>query len=154
MSQVYIVQGEDPREVCDWFRRGIAAAVSLKGVQPVACLQEPGLGVAVFPRKVADGGIVRDVATGAWICGAGAWIYDGAAGQEGLRRLAAAPSRQRNPETWLKPVDGAFAIALQGAEVGELVAVTDRLGALHLYKAQTRSCVLLGTSALLLAALL
>src|SRR4051794_20489941 len=154
MGQIFAVQGEDSREVCDWFRRGVAAAVSLNGRQPLDVLEEPGLAVAVFPRKVAASGIVRDAAAKTWICGAGAWVYEGRAGEEGLRRLAAEPARQRNPDTWLKPIDGPFAIALQGAEAGELVALTDRLGTLHLYKAHTQSCVLLGTSALVLAAVL
>ena len=80
-------------------------------------------------------------------------VYQGQAGAEGLRRLAAEALRLPTPEVWLKPVDGAFAILLRGREAGQLTAVTDRLGTVHL-KAHAGSCVLLGTSSMVLAATL
>jgi hypothetical protein len=151
MGQLFIVQGEDAREVSDLFRRGMAAAAALHSRRPLDTLQEPGLAVAVFERPVDATGIVRP-RPASWVCGAGAWFYDGRAGAAGLERLAAAP--RQNLESWLRPVDGAFAIALPGDQPGELLAITDRLGTLHLYRAQRGSCVLLSTSALLLAAVL
>ena len=142
MGQLFIVQGDDPREAREWFERGIAAATFLRGSAPLDRFEEPGLGVAVFPRKVAATGIVRDPANTldrqaapAWICGAGAWFYQGLAGAEGLRRLAAQAFRQATPEAWLQPVDGAFAIVLPGKEPGQLTALTDRRGTIHLYQA-------------------
>jgi asparagine synthase (glutamine-hydrolysing) len=154
MSQLLIVQGEDPNRAAALFRKGVAASSALNGRRPLDCLEEPGLHVAVFPRPVHPAGIVRY--PGGWACGAGAWLYDGQAGVEGLRRLVDAP--RRNLDQWLRPADGAFAIALQGDRPGEILAITDRLGTIHLYKARDKtgsgSCVLLGTSALTLAAVL
>ena len=161
MGQLFIVQGSDSHEVSELFQRGVAAASFLNGNPPLDRLEQPGLGIAVFPRKVAATPIVRDPADAhdphaapAWICGAGAWFYDGKSGAEGLRRLAAGAFRQANSDAWLKPSDGAFAIVLAGKEPDEIAAITDRLGTLHLYKAHSGSCVLLSTSSLVLAATL
>ena len=51
-----------------------------------------------------------------------------------MKRLSRAAPR-RDLDTWLRPIDGAFALALPGERPDELLALTDRLGTIHLYRA-------------------
>ncbi len=154
MGQLLIVQASGGPETESLFRRGLALFESLHHIQPVAQQTTAAGAVAVLPSLHGPRtGIVED-GSGGWICGAGTWFFEGAAGEEGLRRMLRHPRRDHSAAAWLKEIDGAFAIALSGPEPGALRVVTDLLGTLHIYSASTGSAAVICTSSLVLAALL
>jgi asparagine synthase (glutamine-hydrolysing) len=150
MSQFLIVQSGAAEAATAVFRRGLQMFEILAGLLPSECSTGP-VSVAAFPAiKSGPPALARGPAPGDWICGAGTWFYDGASGQEGLRRIERA-AREKPDSDWLKPLDGAFALAL--CRGGRLQVITDPLGTLHVYAARTADCNAVCTSSLVLAAL-
>ena len=153
MGQLLIVQGPDPEERGRLLDSGVAVFESLHRVRPASKADLFQSSIAVFPtRKGKGAGLLQDGLPG-WICGAGTWFYEGAAGEEGLRRLALHPAREQDDSTWLRELDGSFAIALGDPRSGRLRIITDPLGTLHIYAARSGSATLICTSSLTLACL-
>ena len=152
MSQLLIIQGENPDAAGKLFRRAVAAFEVAGGLRPVETRFAGSTSVAVFPHlKAPTTGIMKTEEE--WICGAGCWFMEGAAGEDGLRRLLRHPQRS-TPEAWLQEADGIFAVALYELASGRVLLVTDRLGSLHVYRAQVGPCLAISTSSQVLAALL
>jgi asparagine synthase (glutamine-hydrolysing) len=153
MGQLLIVQGPDAGETEELFRSAVAIFESIHKVKPVGQACTPQGSVAAFPmRKAPLAGLVQD-GVGGWICGAGTWFFERTAAEAGLRRLALHPARKQNDSSWLKELDGAFAIALGDSETGELRILTDLLGTLHIYAARSGSSTIISTSSMALAAI-
>ena len=151
MGQLLIVQDPDPKARAGIFTAGIAFFKSLYRVQPLGEIHLPEASLALFPpRQSPAAGFLQEENTG-WVCGVGTWFFAGAAGQDGLRRLALHPARERDSAAWLKELDGAFAIALAGPHPGDVRIITDPLGTLHIYAVQSGSATIISTSSLTLA---
>lgn len=136
--------------------RARAAFLRIAGLSPQAELRDGARAVALFPSLARpNGALLRETGEHGWIGGAGACFYQGAAGEDGLRRMArAAPRAASGLESWMDASDGPFAVVVPGFERGELAVCTDRLGTIHAYSAAAGDAVLLCTSSLILAALL
>ena len=101
------------------------------------CWKSRASGSPCFRGRCAPTGIVRDAAAKTWICGAGAWFYDGAPGKKvcgGSRSARAAAESRSVAKADRRP----FRHRSAGAEAGELLALTDRLGTLHLLQGPYR----------------
>ena len=151
MGQLFIVDGIDPVTIDSVFERGVAILSNLCGRPPCDELKSFGARVAKFPRLCAPTpGIARGEAPGAWTCPVGTPFFEGTT-EVGLQALAL-NAEHTGLTCALKGINGIFAIAI-GARDGSLILITDRLGTLHVYRANIRGCLVLCTSSLTLAAL-
>ncbi|MGQ0553907.1 MAG: asparagine synthase-related protein [Planctomycetota bacterium] len=178
MGQWLIVQGQQPARVAELFQRALSLAPRFLVQPPSESLLDGGTAVLAFGRALGDGAsLVRGAPAGlppsprALTVSAGAWLLHGAvepgvsgsaanaerapqASGEALRRIGAALREGDARFLALAPaLDGFFALAAVDPARGETALLTDRNGMLHVYRAQSQGCVLLGTSALLLGAL-
>jgi hypothetical protein len=156
MSQLLLIEGEDPVQVAGLYRRAVSCFRSHWYTEPHDQLVTPSVVVAVFARfrKPAASRIVRARGSGEWICGAGTWFYQDETGERALQRILEDPKRSADlPDAWLQDVDGQFAIALGDHPSGNVLVITDRLGMLHVYAALVGSSVIICTSSLVLAIL-
>jgi asparagine synthetase B (glutamine-hydrolysing) len=151
MGQLLIVQGPDPEERKRLLDSGVALFESLHRVRPSNRVNLPQTSIAVFPpREGKAASLLQDGLPG-WICGVGTWFYEGLSGEEGLRRLALHQASRPDDSTWLRELDGSFAIALGEPGSDRLRIITDPLGTLHIYTVQSGSATILCTSSLTLA---
>jgi len=149
-----IISGADPNRVRDAFARALGAFETLHGLRPAARQEAAGLALACFP--LASGGAALTGPTPGGLLGAevGLWFRDEAPGRPELAPLLPAllgPDAAL-PQA-LRGLDGYFALAAADPARGELAVVTDRGGALHLYRAEIGGVTAIATSALVLAAL-
>jgi asparagine synthase (glutamine-hydrolysing) len=147
MSQLFVVNGPDSGAVSHLFGRGLRAFDVLHGQGPADQQIAPGLAVAVFARtspRAAKVAITRGPG-GRWACAAGA-VYPASA-----PRALLAPRFALSGG--LRDVDGMFAVAIGDPAERRFAIATDRLGTLHVYRAEARGCLLVSTSSLVLAAL-
>jgi asparagine synthase (glutamine-hydrolysing) len=101
----------------------------------------------MFPSRNGQAPGMQPCAGGGFLCGAGTWFYEKAAGEEALQRMAASAVKR-----WLGKVDGAFALAVIDGR-GEIRLVTDLLGTLHVYSAEIGPAAVVCTSSIVLAVL-
>lgn len=90
--------------------------------------------------------IVRTSTPDKWSCAAGTFMTRNAVGNRVLETLANDPAD-------LGSIEGAFAIAIYNAALASAQVITDRIGTLHVYKAQVGTSLLISTSSMVLAAM-
>lgn len=146
-----LVTGEEAGAVAAPFARGLALFEALHGVRPAVRREAGGLAAAAFTLAVRPTGTLAELPGGAWLAEVGvsfeetpvepaAFARALLAGGEAAARAAAG-------------LDGYFARAAADPAEGTLAVMTDRCGALHLYRASLGPVTLIATSALVLAAL-
>jgi hypothetical protein len=164
MGQLLIVQGNEPNRVGKVFDDACELFHRLCGLKPLDELAGGTVAVAKFPRTQSPTpGIVRGASAGAWIGPAGSWItgagsyfYRNLSGEAALKGLGQALERPaaNGSAPDLRELDGSFAVAAADGITGEVQVVTDRLGSIHIYEARIKSCLVISTSSLVMAALL
>jgi hypothetical protein len=155
MSQFFLVSGAAFDLVASAYESGIAIFKSIWGRSPDDQHLASAERIALFRSpKSGTPKICRQPRSAYWICGAGTWFCERVTGESALRRLVEHPQRWADdPGPWLREVDGQFAIILAGEQPGEVLAVTDRLGMLHVYTAHINGCIAVSTSSMALAIL-
>ncbi len=154
MGQILLVQGEDPEAVSSLYRRVLNLFQILHGVTPSHESLEGGTAVARFqPLHGRPGGFFRE--RDLWAASAGAWVRPGRpereAKPEALADLALAFAAGADLAAVARGFEGYFLLA--AGRGSDAAVVTDRLGALHAYRATVDRCLLISTSAFVLAAL-
>lgn len=155
MSQLFVVQGSDPKEVATLSSRAQQLFDCICSLRPNDCFLVGSASVMTFPRlQPGRAKIVRQPSSNSWICGAGTFFYSGSTGEAALSCLIEKTAAGDDIARHLENMDGSFALVLGNSRTDEVVAITDRLGTLHLYTASHGSCQILTTSSLILAVLL
>ncbi len=153
MGQFLIIQAADPGQLAGLVERAAALFASLCGLHPCERRIEGSTAVLLFPAlRGGSPASSEDEAGTGWAAAAGICFYEGRNGAGALERF----QKRVGAQTWtssLEPVDGCFALILENRITGRWHVITDRLGSLHVYTARKDSCVLVSTSALVLAAL-
>jgi len=136
VGQILLVQagsGGDARPVLE---RGLRAFRAVLGLDPHDSIQGPGFAVAKFPRLTGPGSKIAR-AGGGFTASAGTGV--GLDGDGDLRRT-------------IETLDGLFFCARGGAD--GITCATDLGGRMHVYHASCDGCLVLSTSALVLAAMI
>lgn len=153
MSQLLAVSGADAPETAAVFHRALELFSAMHGLQPHAQAAGAGIAAAAFPRLAGSPAPVwRDPTGACWTAAAGSVFCGDLAGEAALGRVAEG-GREGLAER-LADADGSFAIVRADCTTGELLAITDRIGTIHLYGGGFCGCEVVCTSSLLLAALL
>jgi hypothetical protein len=152
MGQILVVSGGEPVAVAGLYDRAVALFRNLHGVWPSQEHRQDGMRVARFSRRHGnEAWIGRDAGAGTWETAAGAWFHRDGAGvpvpAEALLAGGAAFERAAGG------IDGYFVLAAGRPFTGELAVMTDRGGALHVYRTTIAGVTVISTSALALAAL-
>lgn len=152
MSHFLAVNGQDHRLKRIAFQNGLRIFKRVHKLSPIKEIDTVATKLALFPCLLSRTPKVVRSSTG-YMCGVGTWFYQGASGEEALRRLATDTLSLRNAKLeHLCDIDGWFAVAsLQ--EDGDITLVTDRLGEFHVYMVRMGECIIISTSSLVLGAL-
>lgn len=148
-----LITGADPERVRHNFAAALAGFEAMHGVRPAARHEADGLAMAAFP--LAAGGASLSGPTPGGLLGAeiGLWFRDE---QPGRPELAPLLPALLGPDdalpAALRGLDGYFALAAADPAKRELAVLTDRGGALHIYRAQFGGVTAIASSALVLAA--
>jgi len=151
MGQFIIVYGADRGEAAALFEEAIPVMETVTGHARCEQFANGSARIAKFARESAPFCGIVTTQTGEWVCGAGTLFYRNSAEARALQLLLG-DATPATLEQCAKRAEGIFAIAA-GFSTGSLAIVTDRLGTLHVYKANIGGCVVLSTSSLALAAL-
>jgi hypothetical protein len=145
-----LVSGEAAGATAPVFARALALFEALHGQVPAARHEDgAGFAAAAFPLPGGRGAALHPGAP--FAAEVGVW-FDAA----GLHAAPFAPALLAGGaalEAAARGWDGYFALAAADPASGALAVMTDRCGALHLYRATTGGVTVLATSALVLAAL-
>lgn len=150
MGQILLIHGEDPAAVAALHRRAREAFRGLYGVSPA---QEVIAGntrvIRLQSPSRETGGLFQEM--DAWSVSAGTCIAHDRLREGGLREIALALRAGSDLAGVARLFEGYFLLAAGDAE--EIALITDRLGLLHAYRTQVGRCLLVSTSALVLALL-
>lgn len=154
MGQILLVQGQDPESVSALYRRACNLFRTVHGVTPSHESSEGSTAVARFqPLQGPTRGFFRE--RDLWAASAGAWLRpEREAEPDALADLAFAFESGADLAPVARSFEGYFLLAAGRASgVSDAVIITDRLGALHAYRATIDGCLVIATSAFVLAAL-
>jgi hypothetical protein len=155
MSQLLIVQGQNPRHVAELFSRAVSIYDAKASLKPCAELHQPGLSVAKFPHIYSEATPLITDASGTWLCEVGTAFYRGRRGEDVQRELCAAlATNRRSAPALINDVDGTFVLTWGDIGESDFYLATDRIGSLHIYTAYTEGSLVTSTSAMVIAALL
>lgn len=151
MGQILLVQGEDTEAVSALYRRACNLFQTVHGVTP-SHESEGSTSLARFqPLHGQPGGFFQE--RDLWAASAGAWVRQETE-TEALADLALAFEAGADLAAVARGFEGYFLLAMgRGGRGSEAAVITDRLGALHAYRATVGGCLVISTSAFVLAAL-
>lgn len=138
MTQVLIATGDPGHDVRPLFAHALAVQCTFSRAQPVDRVEDLSLCLATW-RTESGKAPVLDVGDEIWRVGAGTWV-----GPLVLPALESAKT--------LRSYNGAFVFAAGRKHDGSVLVATDPIGSLHVYTTVYRSCTLISTSSLVLAA--
>lgn len=145
-----LVSGEAAAATAPVFARALALFAALLGQSPGQRHEDgQGFAAAAFPISGGRGAALH--AGAPFAAEVGVWFDAAGTGSEDFARALLAGGGAL--EAAARGRDGYFAFAAADAPSGALAVMTDRCGALHLYRASVGGVTVLATSALVLAAL-
>lgn len=164
MGQILLVQGEDTEAVSALYRRACNLFRTVHGVTP-SHESEGSTSLARFqPLHGRPGGFFRE--RDLWAASAGAWVRLDQprrdAEPKALADLALSFEAGAGLASAARGFEGYFLLAVghggrghlpETSGVSDAAVITDRLGALHAYRATFGGCLVISTSAFVLAAL-
>lgn len=156
MGQILIVSGGASATARALYDYAIRLFQTLHGGRASHEHCDGAVSVARFQRLHGNGaGLVVDADAGTWGTATGVWFHQASApGRRDLGALTEALLAGGAALDRVAPaMDGYFVLAAGRSSAGELAVMTDRDGALHVYRAAVEGCVLVSTSALVLAVL-
>ncbi len=152
MGQFFIVQGTDVNAVRRVLDRGTDVARELTGLAPIAVEHRDRCSVAQFPRVAASVSPLQRGPAG-WALVSGTWVHRSAAPAVAITTLAQGLLGSGGMDAALADMDGLFALVRYDARTDDLDLATDAIGRLHVYRTEVDGCLVVGTSALVLATL-
>ncbi len=154
MGQWIVIQDDDQDRINRLGEIAVDRFQSLCGLTPQAAVRSPNAAVWKFPRRLHPGTAIARAESGqGFTTIAGTWWFGGSCDEAALQALNATMQSPENPVDALRKLDGSFGVAACREETDELIAITDRIGTIHLYETRIGSARLVSTSSMVLASL-